>query len=146
MKDPWNKLLANVKASGNRSKNLSEEDKKTIARYDIRIQAKDLKEVFDNQNGRCYWFNTELNPKNLFIAHHPLAPSVDRLYNDRGYTKDNIVICSRMANLGRGLASPQEFVSIVGEIYSQAWKNPFYLNKLQRQVSERLIEELKGEQ
>ena len=146
MKDPWKRLISNVKVSGRRGHEQELKEKSgSRPRYDIQITASDLKEIFEKQNKRCYWFNIEFDPNNLFVAHHPLAPSVDRLYNDTGYTKDNIVICSRMANLGRGVSSPQEFASIVSDVYTQAWKDPFHLNELQRNVSRRIIKELEQE-
>jgi len=37
----------------------------------------------------------------LYSKWHPLAPSADRLDESKGYHKDNIVICTRLSNLGR---------------------------------------------
>ena len=73
------------------------------------IDENDLKEIWENQNGRCYWFNIPLDLNLLYKNHpgwypkHPLAPSVDKINDKLDYTKDNIVICCRFANFGRNV-------------------------------------------
>ena len=137
MKDPWKKLLANVKISGRRGHERElKELKGSRTRYSIEVTSEDLKNIFEEQEGKCYWFNIEIEPQNLFVPYHPLAPSVDRLYTDKGYAKDNIVICSRMANLGRGVISPEGFAEVVSTIYTQVHKDPFHVKELQWKVSE----------
>lgn len=70
--------------------------------YGIFFNEKELEKLFEKQGRRCYWLNIPLDPMNIFIPHHPLSISVDRLDNSIEYELDNIVISSRMANLGRG--------------------------------------------
>ena len=36
----------------------------------------------------------------VFRKHYPLAPSLDRLDNDKDYTQDNICISTRFENYG----------------------------------------------
>jgi hypothetical protein len=59
----------------------------------------DINEMFENQNGLCYWFNVPLIPSNQ--KKHPQQPSLDRLDRNKGYTKDNVVLCCYSANIGR---------------------------------------------
>lgn len=59
----------------------------------------DINEMFDNQNGLCYWFKIPLIPSNKHK--HPQQPSLDRLDRNKGYIKDNIVLTCYSANIGR---------------------------------------------
>ena len=59
----------------------------------------DINEMFEKQNGLCYWFKIPLIPSNKHK--HPQQPSLDRLDTHKGYTKDNIVLCCYSANIGR---------------------------------------------
>jgi hypothetical protein len=73
------------------------------------INEDDLKNVWEDQGGKCYWFNIPLDLNLLYRDHpgwypkHPLAPSVDKIDDSLDYTKDNIVICCRFANFGRNV-------------------------------------------
>lgn len=59
----------------------------------------DINEMFEKQNGLCYWFKIPLIPSNQ--KKHPQQPSLDRLDRNKGYTKDNVVLCCYSANIGR---------------------------------------------
>ena len=67
--------------------------------YENTLTVKDINELYKNQNGLCYWFNVPLIPSNN--SKHPHQPSLDRLDRNKGYTKDNIVLCCYSANIGR---------------------------------------------
>jgi len=85
---------------------------------EVSIDWKDLRDQYYKQNGKCYWFNIDLNLSDNLISWHPLAISCDRIDNTIGYTKENIVISSRFANLGRGAASKDLFISSLNKIVS----------------------------
>ena len=59
----------------------------------------DVNEMFEKQNGLCYWFKIPLIPSTQ--KKHPQQPSLDRLDRNKGYTKDNVVLCCYSANIGR---------------------------------------------
>ena len=59
----------------------------------------DINEMYETQNGLCYWFKVPLIPSNS--SKHPQQPSLDRLDRDKGYTKDNVVLTCYSANIGR---------------------------------------------
>lgn len=79
----------------------SEKNQKS-KRVDPQLSWRDLQKKFNRQGGKCHWLGVKLDPSNNFYKYHPMAMSVDRIDSSRGYTYDNIVISSRMANLGRG--------------------------------------------
>jgi hypothetical protein len=59
----------------------------------------DINEMYEKQNGLCYWFNIPLVPSET--KKHPQQPSLDRLDRLKGYTKENVVLCCYSANIGR---------------------------------------------
>jgi hypothetical protein len=68
-------------------------------KIDHTLTVNDINEIFKNQNGLCYWFNVPLIPSDK--KKHPLQPSLDRIDKNKGYTKDNVVLCCYSANIGR---------------------------------------------
>jgi hypothetical protein len=83
---------------------------------EVNIEWTDLRDQYYKQDGKCYWLNIDLNLSDNLVSWHPLAISCDRIDNAIGYTKDNIVISSRFANLGRGAANKELFVSSLEKI------------------------------
>lgn len=119
MPDPWKKLLKNVKLVSGRYNgygyNFTSPDSIHAPRS-MGITREDLINQFEIQNGLCFWFKIKLDPNDVFKSRYPLAMSVDRLDNTKGYEKDNIVITSRLANLGRGNCDTETFHDIMNKI------------------------------
>ena len=113
----WKRVMENVKlsakngAAGGRTVTLLKDAGYTTeeiysklgngSEKDIKIDKDYLRKLFYEQDERCYWLGTKINISDVFISHHPLAPSVDRLNNDDGYVPGNVVITTRFANRGR---------------------------------------------
>jgi len=121
MNDPWRKLWSNTNMSATsgaagmrtdknpkRSGQLRKGNQST-KRHEVSITLDDLKSLWEKQNGLCFWLGIKMSLDDLFIAHSPFAPSVDRLDNERGYHSDNIVLTSRFANKGRGAYDSEDF-------------------------------------
>lgn len=66
---------------------------------DHTLTVDELRDIFEKQNGLCYWFKIPLIPSEH--KKHPQQPSIDRLDRTKGYTKDNVVLCCYSANIGR---------------------------------------------
>lgn len=94
----------------------------STSRHEISITLDDLKEQWEKQNGKCYWLGIEMSLPDLAISRSPFAPSVDRIDSSRGYHKDNIVLTTRFANLGRG-----------------AYDNPDFQTRLNNLLKDRMI-------
>lgn len=101
--NPFKKLLNGCKVNGRRRLLYNGEQPKVL------ISEEDLKQIWIEQSGNCFWFGVPLDLGLLFNTHpewfpiHPMAPSIDRKDDKGEYIKENIVICCRFANLGRCL-------------------------------------------
>ncbi len=124
---PWKQVMNNVKlsakngAAGGRTVTLlmnagyTKEEAYTRlngCQKEIKIDEEYLRKLFSEQDERCYWLGTKINLEDIFIPHHPLAPSVDRLDNEFGYVPDNVVIATRFANRGRCNVKDDFFLDI----------------------------------
>ena len=119
-RDPWKRLLANVKLSARYgAKGGSFSKYRKLPEKEVSLTVEDLREIFSDQDCRCHWMGIPLDPYDIFEKHHPLAMSVDRIDNDRGYTRDNVVICCRLMNLGRSCATKEMWENVIErlEIY-----------------------------
>jgi hypothetical protein len=67
-----------------------------------------INQLFFAQGGKCYWMKIYMESD-----HYLLQPSLDRIDNERGYYKDNVILCSLFANRGRNQASFEEFESFI---------------------------------
>ena len=76
----------------------------------------DVNEMFQKQNGLCYWFNVPLIPSN--DSKHPQQPSLDRLDRSKGYTKDNVVLTCYSANIGRNETTVEEWKKFLKLLFS----------------------------
>jgi len=106
-KDPFGRLWYNVKKSADYGPKGYAGQKKLKPNYKpkkIDFDADDLKDIFFN------------NPEWTNVSWHPLALSVDRIRCGEDYTKDNIVICSRMSNVGRSKYDEEKFKEVISYI------------------------------
>lgn len=60
----------------------------------------DLVELWDEQNGNCYWFGVPMgvSPDRPY---HPCTPSVDRVIPEQGYVAGNVVWACLAANTAK---------------------------------------------
>lgn len=83
-------------------------------KYEIDIDVDYINHLYDNQNGKCFWFGVDLIPSK--IKKHPQQPSLDRLDINLGYIKGNVVLSCYSANIGRN-ETPQniwvEFLKLI---------------------------------
>ena len=81
-----------------------------------------LKEIFPHEDRRCPVLNLQLkiNPKGLGSSPH--SPSLDRINNDKGYEKGNVIWVCNKANMIKNYSTPDEIIK-VGKFYKELEKN-----------------------
>ncbi len=115
---PFNKLYRNVLSSAKppEEKGLGS---RTIGRTEARevtVTPEILEEIYNEQNGLCAISKVPLDLDLLYIANAMEAPSVDRIDDNLGYTRDNIHIVTRFVNKGRGAGSVNEAIQTIQSI------------------------------
>ena len=78
---------------------------------DNTLTINDINELYEKQNGLCFWFKIPLIPSKK--PKHPQQPSIDRLDRNKGYTKDNVVLCCYSANIGRNENDEQTWIEFL---------------------------------
>lgn len=71
--------------------------------------------LINKQNGKCFWLGI---PFLLVRRRDPQQPSIDRLDNSKGYTRDNVVVSCLAANYARNNSTTErfkEFISLLKE-------------------------------
>lgn len=109
----WKKILSNTKSSGSRAAFMTKARKGVMPDHNITVN--DLMGQYARQKGRCYWSGVPLRLEYQNIHYHPLGVSVDRIYNDKGYCRENIVLTARMVNLGKNQYPSQDFPAVMEE-------------------------------
>jgi hypothetical protein len=83
-------------------------------KYDINIDVDYINELFEKQNGKCYWFGVDLIPTEQ--KKHPQQPSLDRLDTTKGYIKGNVVLSCYSANIGRNETNVSVWMDFLNKI------------------------------
>ena len=89
-------------------------DARHHSKYDFDIDEQFVSELYEKQNGKCYWFGVELQPSNE--PKWPWQPSLDRLDREKGYTRDNVVLACYSANIGRNTSDEATFSLFVEDL------------------------------
>lgn len=84
----------------------------------IDLTVDEIIEIYNRQDGKCYWSGFQMHEMYNDISRHPLAISPDRLDNDKDYVKDNLVLCHRMFNLGRSTMDSDSFSLLMKNLES----------------------------
>jgi hypothetical protein len=85
------------------------------------ITVDDLKELWNKQAGKCFYSGREMKynfsrkelPK---LSTHPEKVSIDRVDSDKGYTKNNVVLCCSLVNFMKLDTKLDEFKKWIKDI------------------------------
>lgn len=80
------------------------------------IDLKFIENLLIKQNGKCFWFNINLELDSIKETRNPSKLTIDRLDCSKGYSKDNVVLTSYAANCGRGDCSVENWIKIINNI------------------------------
>lgn len=106
----WKIVWANVKMSAKHGAGGARVIKKTGPSHrELTITIEDIKQLWEQQNGKCHWLNIDMSLEDVTIKDSPFAVSVERLDNAIGYVPGNVVLASRFANRGRGAYNGLDF-------------------------------------
>ena len=113
------KLISNIRFG--QTRNAARKNKgQGLTVKDIELTPDDLIRKFQDQDGKCHWSDIVLDESYNYITRHPLAISVDRLENKKGYTFNNVALTLRVFNLGK--ASYTGDFSEVVQTIKESWK------------------------
>jgi len=91
------------------------------------LTIEDIIEVYNKQNGLCYWFKIPLIPS--LKNKHPQQPSIDRIDRFKGYVKDNIVLTCYAANIGRNDTDVETWKNFLDVLFNKSTKTEELINK-----------------
>lgn len=84
---------------------------------ELEITKNDLNKLVQEQRQQCYFTNIEFD---LTMENKLLAPSLDRINNDKKYTLDNVRLVIQFINIGRNTATEEETRNVIKLIIQHA--------------------------
>lgn len=106
-KNPWKKILDNARGAQNGWNKKHQRLGVNRPVKSFTCTPEDIERIFAEQQGVSRWLKIPIDPMDVFRKHYPLAPSLDRLDNDKDYTPDNICISTRFENYGFNRAADE---------------------------------------
>jgi dUTP pyrophosphatase len=79
---------------------------------DFSLTKDDLKKIWDNQGGKCYYFNTRL----CFAKQSLVSASIERIDSSKGYQMGNVVFTSKFINYGKNRYGVEDMFKLIYEI------------------------------
>jgi hypothetical protein len=110
----WQKsIISSVKNSSSLARLSEKYDKDFNLEAMSEITVNFLTKLKEKQNNKCNWFGVDIDfTRNNWLR----SPSLDRLDNDKGYTRDNVVLTCRSANLARNKSTVEEMNNFLSEL------------------------------
>lgn len=95
------------------------------------VTAKDLKVIYDKQNGKCALTGLSLKHREKYKAGDLFTASIDRIDSSKGYTKDNIQILNIFMNLAKNNFADEEMKEFINDLKTKKDVKYDYSNLLQ---------------
>ena len=90
--------------------------KKKDKNIEFDITREYLNDLWEKQDGKCYY--TGIDMVIVKEGKHPQHPSLDRIDSEKGYTKDNVVLCCQSINFAKHSYKIEDFLSFLKLIKS----------------------------
>jgi len=81
--------------------------KSEILNVSFNLQKGDLLQIYESQNRKCYYTKIDIVHNSGKFNFDSI--SIERLYPEKGYTKENVVLCSYNINSFKGVMNEEEF-------------------------------------
>lgn len=107
----WEKRL--VTTSREHSLKVKGKPRRYVREHTITIT--DIRAQFEKQNGLCFWWGIPMECTNSDPLNYRKV-SLDRLDSDKGYTPDNVVLCTEAANKCKSRMTAAEFLQLQTDI------------------------------
>jgi len=94
------------------------------------LEKGDLFEIYNSQKGKCYYTDMDIIHNLGKLDYNSI--SIERLYPEKGYTKQNIVLCSFNVNSFKGMMNESEFKNYLDLVIPKLinYKNKYDNNNL----------------
>ena len=69
-------------------------------------------ELWKKQDGKCYYSGIDMQPPKKGHQRTIYTASIDRIDNNKGYTKDNVVWCCWFSNNAKSNIDKNEFIRL----------------------------------
>lgn len=83
--------------------------------------------LLEKQNGKCFYSEKQLV---TLGRKHPWQPSLDRIDSNKGYTRDNVVLCTVAENYAKNCFDTEQFLEYVCN------RDIDKINKLKQKIEE----------
>lgn len=83
-------------------------------KLEFNITEEFIKELWEKQDGKCFYSGLDMN---ITERNTPYAMSLDKVDANKGYTQDNVVLCTYIVNTMKSNLPVTEFFDIIKEIY-----------------------------
>lgn len=83
--------------------------------FDLTLEQLDI--IYERQNGCCYYTGDkfDINYSAGYVINKTNL-SIDRIDNSKGYTFENVVLCTKLVNIARRESTQQEFLDMCRKV------------------------------
>lgn len=81
----------------------------------FQLSKQDIEDILEKQNYKCYYTGIEFD-RILDDTNKLTHPTLDRIDSSKGYTKENVVICTWWSNISKNDLSKEDFIEMCKKV------------------------------